>query len=249
MVSVAKNFDAPIKVLFPKVFTLNPSAKELTLLGLGDIVIPGIFIALAYRYDRHSYLQSIGYDRSKPLPAVLNGRHLRFPFPAPYFRATFAAYVAGLSTTFAVMHLFKAAQPALLYLSPACILAVLGTAFLRNELGAVMAFTEEHDDDKDDNKKEAKGKKAAGGGGMPTRPKHKAISSISAEATTQSSAQISQGEEADDEQEGVKPGHVLDEKINPVTDTVSRASSRADMAGPPSSPKAKKRTTKKKSKK
>lgn len=52
-------------------------------------------------------------------------------------------YVAGLVVTMAVMHVFKAAQPALLYLSPAGILAVLLTGLVRGELKSVLAFTTE----------------------------------------------------------------------------------------------------------
>lgn len=45
MVSVAKNFDAPIKVVWPKdiigVLAGTVEKTEFTMLGLGDIVIPG----------------------------------------------------------------------------------------------------------------------------------------------------------------------------------------------------------------
>lgn len=49
----------------------------------------------------------------------------------------------GLATTITVMHVFKAAQPALLYLSPACILAVLLVAVVRGELAEVFAYKSE----------------------------------------------------------------------------------------------------------
>lgn len=66
------------------------------MLGLGDIVIPGTFIALALRYD---------YARSQSAK-----------FTKPYFAVTLMAYVAGLVCTMVVMHVFGRAQPALLYL-------------------------------------------------------------------------------------------------------------------------------------
>jgi len=66
------------------------------MLGLGDIVIPGTFIALALRYD---------YVRSQ------NAK-----FTKPYFTVTLTSYVAGLVSTMVVMHVFGRAQPALLYL-------------------------------------------------------------------------------------------------------------------------------------
>ena len=51
MVSVAKNFDAPIKLLFPRLGLLDSGKRPFSMLGLGDIVIPGIFVALMLRYD------------------------------------------------------------------------------------------------------------------------------------------------------------------------------------------------------
>ena len=57
MVSVATNFDAPIKLLWPRdvieYLLVRPLESRFTMLGLGDIVIPGIFVALCLRYDRH----------------------------------------------------------------------------------------------------------------------------------------------------------------------------------------------------
>ena len=46
------------------------------------------------------------------------------------------------------MHTYRAAQPALLYLSPACLLAIGGTAALRGELKTVWNFVDEDAEDK-----------------------------------------------------------------------------------------------------
>src|SRR3546814_7358083 len=54
MVSVAKSFDAPAKILFPQVFTLQDGPSKFALLGLGDIVIPGVFVAMMWRFDARS---------------------------------------------------------------------------------------------------------------------------------------------------------------------------------------------------
>lgn len=52
MVTVAQSFEAPIKLMFPQDLLENGlSAKHHAMLGLGDIVVPGIFIALLLRYD------------------------------------------------------------------------------------------------------------------------------------------------------------------------------------------------------
>lgn len=102
MLTVATSLDVPIKLLWPKsvVFT---SGRGYTMLGLGDVVIPGTFIALALRYDHARFLKSASSSSEGT-------------FSKPYFCATLAAYAAGLVTTMAVMHVFGKGQPALLYL-------------------------------------------------------------------------------------------------------------------------------------
>ena len=134
MVSVATNFDGPIKILCPKnlvqiaqAWSQSKAVPKLAfaLLGLGDIVIPGVFVALALRFDQ--------LHASNKQPGLHFTRFFR-DFPKPYFTACLTAYVGGLMTTMAVMHLFGAAQPALLYLSPACALSVVAVALQRGEL-------------------------------------------------------------------------------------------------------------------
>jgi len=49
MVSVAQNIDAPIKLSFPADMAAIP--PKFSMLGLGDIVIPGIFVALCLKFD------------------------------------------------------------------------------------------------------------------------------------------------------------------------------------------------------
>lgn len=49
MVTVAKNIDAPIKLQFPRDLTSDP--PQYSILGLGDIVIPGIFVSMCLRFD------------------------------------------------------------------------------------------------------------------------------------------------------------------------------------------------------
>lgn len=52
MVTVAKSFEAPIKLVFPQDFLeRGVYGNQFAMLGLGDVVIPGIFIALLLRFD------------------------------------------------------------------------------------------------------------------------------------------------------------------------------------------------------
>jgi minor histocompatibility antigen H13 len=99
MVNVATSLDLPMKILWPKSIIFSTENGNM-MLGMGDIVVPGLFISLALRYDhfRHTKTQLAG------------------PFLKPYFTASLTAYVAGLATTMTFMHVFRAAQPALLYL-------------------------------------------------------------------------------------------------------------------------------------
>jgi len=60
MVTVAKNIDAPIKLQFPRDLLSDP--PQYSILGLGDIVIPGIFVSLCLRYD---FLKSLNTKKLK----------------------------------------------------------------------------------------------------------------------------------------------------------------------------------------
>ncbi|XP_031549797.1 minor histocompatibility antigen H13-like isoform X2 [Actinia tenebrosa] len=121
MVTVAKSFEAPIKLVFPMdVLEKGLSASNFAMLGLGDIVIPGIFIALLLRFDHRKGSKNV-----------------------IYFYATFIAYFVGLVTTVLVMHKFKAAQPALLYLVPACVGTPVALALVRGEIKELFKY-EDH---------------------------------------------------------------------------------------------------------
>ncbi|OAY68300.1 signal peptide peptidase 1 [Ananas comosus] len=114
MVSVAKSFDAPIKLLFPTA----DAARPFSMLGLGDIVIPGIFVALALRFD------------------VSRGKQNR------YFNSAFAGYAAGLILTIIVMNWFQAAQPALLYIVPGVVGFVAVHCLWNGEVKPLLAYDE-----------------------------------------------------------------------------------------------------------
>lgn len=117
MVTVARNFEAPIKLVFPQdILTNGWSASNFAMLGLGDIVIPGIFIALLLRFD-------ISLGRKSKL----------------YFWATYGAYVSGLLMTLVILHTFKHAQPVLLYLVPLCLGTPMLVALCKGDLEKLFA--------------------------------------------------------------------------------------------------------------
>jgi len=140
MVTVAKNLDGPIKILFPRSLIPHPTSGkiELSLLGLGDIVIPGFFLSILLRFDAHQ----------ADLPYFPTNIHA--PFPKPYFHSCLMAYFAGLATTLFVMIRFNAAQPALLYLVPACLGSSLACAAYRGELKSLFAYSEEEEEEEEE---------------------------------------------------------------------------------------------------
>lgn len=164
MVTVAVSMDVPIKVppidlisnqyqiMVPKEYIyLSPTQKlEFSMLGLGDIVVPGLFIALSLRYDLYRFHLNN--------PTLQYKRHF-YNFPQPFFKASLIAYILGLVATMTVMHVFKAAQPALLYLSPACAAAAFLTALDRRELPTLWAYKEISKEERLEKQKEEEKKK------------------------------------------------------------------------------------------
>jgi minor histocompatibility antigen H13 len=132
MVEVAKNLDGPIKLMFPKHIPVENS-KDFNMIGLGDIVIPGIYVALMLRFDLMKYLKS-------------NTGAVCVPFSlknCKYFISTLIGYTLGIIATLFVMYYFQAAQPALLYLVPGCLFSSLIVAFFNKELTTLWDFSEE----------------------------------------------------------------------------------------------------------
>ena len=118
MVTVAKSFDAPIKLMFPLDFLdLGFSGVSHTMLGLGDIVVPGLLIAMFCRYDNSIKVGS------------------KF-----YFFTSLISYIFGMVVTVIVLQTFQAAQPALLYLVPACLGIPLITAFLCGDWDTLLKY-------------------------------------------------------------------------------------------------------------
>jgi len=147
MVTVAKNLDGPIKILFPRGINEETGKTEFSLLGLGDIVIPGFFLALLLRFDAHK--------ADAPMA------NIHASFPKPYFMWAFASYVLGLCTTLYVMIVFHAAQPALLYLVPACLGSSFLCAVVRGEVKDLLEYSEEEEEEEKEKDKDGDDKKDA----------------------------------------------------------------------------------------
>jgi minor histocompatibility antigen H13 len=150
MVTVAKNVDAPIKLQFPR--DLSTSPPQYSILGLGDIVIPGIFMSFCLRFD---VLKSLskgtleGLIDAERKGRVDNGKTMQYIItkgneaPKIYFTSVIVGYLIAIITTVIIMFYFNHGQPALLYLVPGCILAIAITAVVKGEFKEVVDFVEE----------------------------------------------------------------------------------------------------------
>ncbi|NXW87300.1 HM13 protein, partial [Alopecoenas beccarii] len=121
MVTVAKSFEAPIKLVFPQdLLEKGLDADNFAMLGLGDIVIPA--------------LGPLSFDHCPRFPYSLKKN------THTYFYTSFVAYIFGLGLTIFIMHIFKHAQPALLYLVPACIGFPLLVALAKGEVTEMFSY-------------------------------------------------------------------------------------------------------------
>ena len=101
----------PMVIKFPKLIhtTMMLCERPYSLLGLGDILVPGLFISFCHNFDA----------RLK--------RHV-------YLITSCVAYGVGLFLAFFMLVLTRSGQPALLYLSPCVLLAVTFVGVRRGEL-------------------------------------------------------------------------------------------------------------------
>lgn len=140
MITVATNLKIPVLLTSPSGITekvidgQNKSTLAFSLLGLGDIVIPGIFIAFCLRFDSFKYYylnQSLKYNK------------FDLTFDKTYFITAIISYLVALILCFIALHLSEHAQPALLYISPCLILGVIIRAYFGNELNLIWNYNED----------------------------------------------------------------------------------------------------------
>ena len=123
MLTVATKVEAPVKFLFTAPPSETERAYPFSVLGLGDVVIPGLFVRLMSKIDE-----------------ILQPKNLS------YFQAATAAYACGLALCFGANEIFHNGQPALFYLDPSLIGGTLACAAVNNQVAEVWNFKEEDDD-------------------------------------------------------------------------------------------------------
>ncbi|XP_004868718.1 signal peptide peptidase-like 2C isoform X1 [Heterocephalus glaber] len=99
-----------LKVPQLRASALTPCDQPFSILGFGDIVVPGFLVVYCHRFDVHIHSHRV------------------------YFVACTIAYAIGLTVTFLAMILMEMGQPALLYLVSSTLLTSLAMAACRQEL-------------------------------------------------------------------------------------------------------------------
>ncbi|CAB9512429.1 peptide peptidase-like [Seminavis robusta] len=113
-----------------------------SLLGLGDIVLPGLVVSLAARLDAaKSLLGLLGGGNSAVnsygCPEQRHGGSGCSMCSGGYFAPQVVAYAVGLLMANMAVYLMNMGQPALLYLVPCCLGTFTFMAWRRNELGSL----------------------------------------------------------------------------------------------------------------
>lgn len=122
MITVAKNLDVPVKLILP-------NENRPSIIGLGDIVLPGILVTWALKFDVNIALKKWNKTgRIEQAPSYL------------YFWTSLVAYMLGIVSTFISMRVMDHAQPALLYLVPWTTLSVLGQAIYQRQFKKFWKF-------------------------------------------------------------------------------------------------------------
>ena len=119
MESVARTVDLPIKLELP-MFSPAP-LKPCILLGVGDIVLPTLFISFTRRFDEKKLLSI-------------------------YYTTAVVGFAVGLGLTGVALLTTHKAQPALLYLVPCLLLPTIILAYCRNDYKDLWEGLREDDD-------------------------------------------------------------------------------------------------------
>jgi signal peptide peptidase-like 2B len=119
----------PILFRFPKSLS-NPNLFGYSMLGFGDILIPGLMVTLSLRFDYWLKLRSY----LAPAGSALSSQRWISTYSLSYFVISVIGYAFGLFLAFLAVMVMQTGQPALLYLCPCVLGCVLVLAWSRNEL-------------------------------------------------------------------------------------------------------------------
>lgn len=124
---ITKKIELPVKLVFPRDLLggIVPGSTpgDYMMLGLGDMAIPGMLLALVLSFDHRKSKEAVAPSDSSPSPKRRK-----------YVWYALTGYGVGLVTALAAGILSQSAQPALLYLVPSTLGPVMYLSWLRNDL-------------------------------------------------------------------------------------------------------------------
>eukprot|EP00979_Chaetoceros_neogracilis_P013727 scaffold4037_cov265-Chaetoceros_neogracile.AAC.9 len=117
----------PLPMLFtiPRLFDYSGGSS---LLGLGDIVLPGLLLSFGARYDAAKRMIGMASSGGRVVPQNCQGQK------KGYFTALVVSYAIGLAMANVAVYVMKMGQPALLYLVPCCLGTMSCLGWMRGEL-------------------------------------------------------------------------------------------------------------------
>ena len=89
---------------------------DFSILGLGDIIIPGLFLSLCFKYDIDNFI-------------ILRKKKLS-QFGMKLYNISLFFYFLGLLLTYLALYVFKHAQPALVFIVPCLSVSLVANKFL-----------------------------------------------------------------------------------------------------------------------
>ena len=144
---MARSLELPVKLLFPAHLFAGSPQEPMLMLGLGDMALPGMLLALLLCQDVHSWGAPYGGGGDASPAAAAAAVAVALSSPAHQMRAllrwrfwrqtyalpAWAGYAAGMLAALGAGTIFQTPQPALLYLVPGTLLPVLAKATARGE--------------------------------------------------------------------------------------------------------------------
>ncbi|XP_010241929.1 PREDICTED: signal peptide peptidase-like 1 [Nelumbo nucifera] len=137
---ITKKLELPVKIVFPRDLLggMAPggNSSDFMMLGLGDMAIPAMLLALVLYFD---------HQKSRDSAGVLD---ISSSKGYKYIWYAVSGYAIGLVTALAAGILTHSPQPALLYLVPSTLGPIIVISWLRNELTELWEGTKPNLNDK-----------------------------------------------------------------------------------------------------
>jgi minor histocompatibility antigen H13 len=136
---VIKYINIPIFLKFQ--YFSDAGVKQHLIMGIGDVIIPGLFITMLFRFEFLSHIythkEKTKCKADECIPKSVSD------FKKPIFFTTLICYMLSLRGAIYIMANFKVSLPALFLTGPACILSTVMMCIIYGKLPMMCGFEEE----------------------------------------------------------------------------------------------------------